>query len=80
MITRKEQETHQIQIDQHVLKLKTAIQSLSPKNLSMLKTDLERFRGDVKSIESMMKEQIQRVYGNTVLDMNLEQGRYNNLL
>jgi hypothetical protein len=76
LITKREQDTRNDQIKVQFSALRDSIQSLSTKNLSILKQELEELRAQVVSIESIMKERTKKVHGNTILDMNLERGRF----
>lgn len=76
MISKQDQEAQQLNILAQFSLLKQTIHSLSSKNLALLKQDLEKFKSDVRGLEFMMKEKSAKVHGNTILDMNLDKGRY----
>ncbi len=75
MVTKSEQKKQQELIYSSFGDLKTTLKSLSEKNVSLLKSDLQRFQSDVSSLEVYIREHVSRVQGNLVLDMNLEKSR-----
>ena len=75
MITKTSQDTQSTTTHQNLGTLLQSIQSLSSKNFGMIKSDLDKYKQEVKDLEVIMREQTQRVQGNILLDMNLERGR-----
>ncbi len=75
IITKDEQDKQLMVTHEQFSQLRNSIQALSTKNFGELKQELDQYRADVVSLENIMKEQIQRVQGNILLDMNLERGR-----
>lgn len=75
MISKKEHHLSEKSQQAILQKLTDTLKHLSEKNLLHLEEDLMRLENDVKGIDSLMNESVQKVHGNTILDMNLEQGR-----
>ncbi len=75
MTTKQEQQDLVGKSSREYTTLRESIQAQSQKNLELLKLDLEKLRNEVRSLDVIMKEQVQRTHGNLVLDMNLERGR-----
>lgn len=75
MISKEDQEAQQLNILAQFGLLKQSIQSLSIKNIAVLKQDLEKYKTNLINLKGEMKERVEKVHGNTVLDMNLDKGR-----
>lgn len=74
MVNKNEQEKINLESKTNFSHLKHSIQKFSDKQT--VKQELLKLKQEVNSLDEIMKEQIQRVHGNMILDMNLDKGRF----
>jgi formate-dependent nitrite reductase cytochrome c552 subunit len=75
MVTKAEQQQHVTATHENLTKLASSYSGVSDQNMSGLRDQLNNINQEIQSLDGLIKEQILRVQGNIILDMNLEKGR-----